>query len=309
MSFDQATAVSRTEPLNAGRSNETDRVPLVVELDDAGEQRERLLRRQIAFKRAARVAAGMDGAGRALHAVDQHAPEIANLDRQLALPEEIGVRVRRLEPGQIENADIDRRDGHPRLLARREAGDVNGQRHRLARPRERRRVELDVERVRIAVDGEPRDADRAARHALGLNVERAMGQRDGIGAGAPVGADRERDDVVAGDEIDVDEALDFVADQRDGRLAGERRGDAQLRLFARRVVRLVEGHDDIVGRVGAGGSRPADVERDARLLAVERLDVEPMRAPADAAHENLAGASAPMSIVPLAMRFDDLTGS
>ena len=35
-----------------------------------------------------------------------------------------------------------------------------------------------------------------------------MGQRDRIGARAPVAADRERDDIVAGNEIDVDEALD-----------------------------------------------------------------------------------------------------
>ena len=202
----------------------------------------------------------MDGAGRALHAVDQHAPEIADLDRQLALPEEIGARVGRLEAGQIEDADIDRRDGHPRLFARRKAREMNGQRHRLARPRERRRVELDVERVRAAIDGEPGDADRAAGHALGADVERTMGQRDGVGARAPVAADRERHDIVAGDEIDVDEALDLVADQRDGRLAGEGRGDAQFRLFARRVIRLVEGHDHVVGRVGAGRSRPADVE-------------------------------------------------
>ena len=197
------------------------RVPMIVHPDDAREQRQRLLRRQIAFEGAARVAAGMDSAGRALHAVDQHAPEVANLDRQFALPEEIGARVRRLEPGQIEDADIDRGDGHPRLFARRKAGDVNRQRHRLARPRERRRVELNVERMRISINGEPGDADRAARHALGLSVEWAMGQRDGVGARAPVGPDGERDDIVAGDEIDVDEALDFVADQRDGRLAGK----------------------------------------------------------------------------------------
>ena len=139
--------------------------------------------------------------------------------------------------------------------------------------------------MRVAVDGEPGDADGAARHALGADVERAMGQRDGVGARPPVGADRERHDIVAGDEIDVDEALDHVADERDRRLAGEGRGDAELRLLARRVVRLVERHDDIVGRVGARRSRPADVEGDARLLAVERLDVEPMRAPADAARE------------------------
>ena len=56
-----------------------------------------------------------------------------------------------------------------------------------------------------------------------------MGQRHRIGARAPIGADRERHDVVARVEIDVDEALDRVADQRDRRLAGVARGDAQFR--------------------------------------------------------------------------------
>src|SRR5208282_1418575 len=98
----------------------------------------------IAFERPAVIAAGMDGAGRALHAVDQHAPKIANLHRQLALAEEIAARIGRLEPGQIENADIDRRDGYERLLARREAGDLHWNRHRLARPRQLRGFERDV---------------------------------------------------------------------------------------------------------------------------------------------------------------------
>ena len=266
-----------------GQIERDGRIPLAVNLDDAREQRQRLLRRQIAFDAAAVVAAGMDGARRALHAVDQHAPEIADLDRQLALPEEIGAGVRRLEPGQIQNADIDRGDGHPRFFARRKAGEMNGQRHRLARPRERRRVERNIERMRTSIDGEPGQPKRAAGHALGFSIERAMGQRDGVGAGPPVAADRERDNIVSGDKIDIDEALDFIADQRDGRLADEGGGDAQLGLFALRVVRLVERHDHIVGRVGAGRSRPADVERNARLLAVERLDVQSMRAPADAA--------------------------
>ena len=44
---------------------------------------------------------------------------------------------------------------------------------------------------------EPGEADRPARHAPRRDVERPMGERDRIGAGAPVGADRERDDIVA----------------------------------------------------------------------------------------------------------------
>ena len=69
----------------------------------------------------------------------------------------------------------------------------------------------------------PNQARPIARpgHAPRRDVERPVGQRDRIGARAPVGADRERHDIVAGDEIDVDEALDYVADERDRRLAGE----------------------------------------------------------------------------------------
>ncbi len=261
------------------------RLAVGVELHHAGEERERRLRRQIAFEVAARVAAGVDGARRALHAVDQHAPEVADLDRELALAEEIGARVRRLEAGQVEDADVDGRHGHPRLLARREAGDLDRQGHRLARLRERRRVERNVELARVGRDAEPGEPDRPARHAPRGDVERPVGQRDRIGARAPVGADRERHDIVAGDEIDVDEALDDVADQRDRRLAGIGRIDPKLRLVAGGVARLVERHDDVVGHVRARRPGPADVERKARLLAVERLDVEPVRAPADRRRE------------------------
>ena len=77
-------------------SNGDARGPVGADLDDAGEQRERRLRRQIALEIAAAVAAGMQRAGDALHAVDQQAVEVADLDRELALAEEIVGRVGRL---------------------------------------------------------------------------------------------------------------------------------------------------------------------------------------------------------------------
>ena len=241
-----------------------------ADLDHAGEQRQRRLGRQIAFEAAGAVAAGLQRAGRALHAVDQHAVEVADVDGELALAEEIAARVGRLVAGEIEDADVDRGDRDLRLFARRETADLDRHGQRLARPGLVRRLDRDVELVGGFVDREPGEAERAARHALGFDVERPMGQRDGVGAGAPVGADVERHDIVALDEIDVDELLQLVADQRDRRLAGEMRGDAQLGLLARRVARLVERDDDVVGRVGAGGPRPADVEADARLLRRRR---------------------------------------
>ena len=257
------------------------RLALVVELDDPGEERERRLGWQIAFEIAALIAAGLNGPGHALHAVDQHAPEVADLDRQLALAEEIRARVRCPVAGKVEDAEVDRRDGDMRLLSRREACDRDRDLERLARLRECWRAEGDVELAPLGADGEPGEPDRAAGHALRLDVERPVSQRDRIGARTPIGPDRERYDVVAGDEVHIDEALDRVADQRHRRLANIGRIDAELRLVSRRVSRLVEGDDDIVRRVGARRSRPADVERDARLLAIKRLDVEPVSAPSD----------------------------
>ena len=131
------------------------------------------------------------------------------------------------------------------------------------------------------VDAEPRQAKGAARHPLGFRVERAMGDGDRIGAGAPIRADLERRDIVAFDKVDIDELFYFVADHRDRRPAGKMRGDAQFGLVARLVVRLVERHDDIVGRIGAGRAGPADIESDAGLVAVGRFDIEPMLAPSD----------------------------
>ena len=108
-----------------------------------------------------------------------------------------------------------------------------------------------------------------------------MRQRHRVGARAPVRADFEGNHRVAFGEIDVDELFELVADQDDRRLAPEMRGDAQLGLFAGGVARLVERHHHVVGRVGARRARPADVESDAGLFALGRLDVEAVAAPAD----------------------------
>ena len=98
MPFDHATAASRTEPLKAGKSNDTVALALIVERHDARKERKRLLGRQIALEIATGVAAGMDRPRGALHAVDQHAPEVADLHRQLALAEEISAGSGVLKP-------------------------------------------------------------------------------------------------------------------------------------------------------------------------------------------------------------------
>ena len=77
----------------------------------------------------------------------------------------------------------------------------------LARTRLFRRADRDFELARGGVDAEPGEPERAAGHALGFHVERTVGDRDRISARAPIGADLERHDIVAFDEIDVDELL------------------------------------------------------------------------------------------------------
>ena len=173
-------------------------VPSAADLDDAGIAGERLLRRLFARQFGpALIAAGVDRPARALHAVDQQPVEVADLDRQLPLPEEIGGRIGRLIAGEIEDADIDRGDRHLRFFARRQAGEPDRQGERLARLDLGRRVERDGELVRRFVDVEPGQSQSPPGHALGGRIERPMGDGDRIGAGAPIGTDRQRHVVVA----------------------------------------------------------------------------------------------------------------
>ena len=57
-----------------------------ADLDDAGKQRQRLLRRRASLQLGALLAAGADLAARALHAVDQVAVEVADLRRERCWP-------------------------------------------------------------------------------------------------------------------------------------------------------------------------------------------------------------------------------
>ena len=93
--------------------------------DDAGIERERLLRRRAALQLGSRIAARLDLAACALHAVDQLAVEIADLRAHLALAEIVIVGRRRLVIGEVENADIDGGDHHLGVLAGVEAAELD----------------------------------------------------------------------------------------------------------------------------------------------------------------------------------------
>ena len=106
--------------------------------DDAGIQRERLLRGRAALQlRAGGIAAGLDLAARALHAVDQLPVEVADFRRQAALAEIIIVRRRRLVVGQIENADIDGGNDDLGVLAGIEAAELDRNLQRRVRAHQR----------------------------------------------------------------------------------------------------------------------------------------------------------------------------
>ena len=87
--------------------------------DDAGIERERLLRRRrCPAARAPRPSPPVRiCAARALHAVDELAVEVADLGGEPALAEIVVVGRRRLVVGQVEDADVDRGDDDARLLA------------------------------------------------------------------------------------------------------------------------------------------------------------------------------------------------
>ena len=81
----QATAITRAVPANSGMSKLTSARAVGADRDDAGIQRQRLLRRRTALQLgAAGIAAGADLAARALHAVDQLPVEVADFGRSCA---------------------------------------------------------------------------------------------------------------------------------------------------------------------------------------------------------------------------------
>ena len=74
-----ATAITRAVPANSGISKLISAVPSAADRDDAGIQRQRLLRRRAALQLGAGgIAAGLDLAAGALHAVDQLPIEVAD---------------------------------------------------------------------------------------------------------------------------------------------------------------------------------------------------------------------------------------
>ena len=194
--------------------------------DEAGIERERLLRRRAALQLGGGgVAAGPDLAARALHAVDELAVEVAQFGAEPALAEIIVVRRRRLVVGEVEDADIDRGDDDARVLAGGEPADLHRNAQRAAGPHQLRQLHVHRKRMRLAIDREPLHADGAARHPLGAGVERTAQRRHHIGAAAPVAADRNGQVGDARRHVLRGGGDEPVADHVERDLAGGARGD------------------------------------------------------------------------------------
>ena len=107
----QATAMTRTVPLNCGMSKSIVALPSASSFTGPEKKATSFSVGGLPLGgHLGAVAAGAQLAGRAERAVDQAAVEVAQFEAELALAEEPGLRIGRLVVGEVEDADIDRRD-------------------------------------------------------------------------------------------------------------------------------------------------------------------------------------------------------
>ena len=139
---------------------------------------------------------------------------------------------------EMGNADVDGSDSHIGVFPRREAGEFDRDIEFSARADFLRRAEFHVELVRARVDAEPRDAERAAGHALCRSVERPVPKGEGVSARAPARRDRDADFIVALPQVADASGFQFFRNfrglQRFQALAGQ---NGELKFTAARWKR------------------------------------------------------------------------
>ena len=108
--------MTRIVPLKAGISKSTDAVPSAAILTMPEEQRQRLLGRRRRVEGGTAVAARAELAALALHAVDQHAIDVAQFRGEPLLVEVVVLGRRRIVARQVQDADVDSRNRDEGLL-------------------------------------------------------------------------------------------------------------------------------------------------------------------------------------------------
>ena len=104
------------------------------------------------------------------------------------------------------------------------------------------------------IDRRPFDADGAHRHAVFLGIARAEKGRGQIGAGTPIGGDRDIDFAARSADIGIGNRDQRFRTGRHHQLAGIARGDLQLGGIADAVACLVERDFKRIRRFRRGGS-------------------------------------------------------
>ena len=169
---------------------------------------------------------------------------------------------------------------HSRLARRAEPGDLDRNLQCRIRPQQRRRLQLHGKRLRRAIDREPFQADGPARHPFRRRIERPAQRRDQIGAGAPVGADRNFHLREARRNVHGLRREQTVADHIERQPSGGARRYRDRHGVARGIFRFVERDLEHVRRVGVGLDIVAGIERDRgdRTVRIGGRDFKPVTA-------------------------------
>ena len=218
-------------------------VALCVQLHRPGKEVHRLHARSGAARLRQRfqrhVAAPAQACRIAVETLDHAAVEVVGVHPERTLGEEPGQRVGAREARDVEDADIDRRHCHPRVLAS-QRRRVHAHREVLLRLHLRRHLQRDLDLARAAVDRHVRLADGARRRGARDGRAAAEHQRGDVHVVAlPVfrHRDRVRRPGRGVDGARVEQVVGFDQQQAG---SGLRRRDGHLQRVAGAIGRLVE---------------------------------------------------------------------
>ena len=239
-----------------------------LDFDDAGEQRERLLDgRTAAHGHAAAAFAVTARAERSAcraHPVDEAAIEVADFDAETTLGVEVTLRGGRLEAREVQNAHIDGGDREACRFASFKAFDLHRHDECACRFDLCGRIQRELERFALGIEGEPAHADGTAWHALRTFVHGAIEHGRDISARHPLRIDRQRDLGATSGDVRILHGEQAARQHGEAHLAGSARVDAHAGGVASLIGRLVEYDIEHLGALGILARVPADIERHAR---------------------------------------------